>query len=121
MTAVKKVNYTPEVVKTMLEMYGAVGIEPEQHEARQKAMEDIAEFAGKTVASVRAKLSSEGVYIPKPKAEKTGEKRILKSDLVDQIADNAGLENAEFFESLAGANKAVLEYIIKLQADGESE
>jgi len=115
MTVEKKVNYKPEVVVKMLAVYAAAGIGPENEGARQEAMENIAEFAGKTVASVRAKLSSEGAYIPKVKAEKTGEKRILKSDLVDQIADNAKLENDEFFESLAGANKAVLEYILKLQ------
>lgn len=115
MTVEKKVNYKPEIVEKMLAVYAEAGTSPDEHDARQAAMETIAEFAGKTVASVRAKLSSEGVYIPKPKAEKTGEKRILKSDLVGQIADNAGLENDEFFESLAGANKAVLEYILSLQ------
>ena len=121
MTATKKVNYTPEVVKTMLEIYGAAGTEPEQHEARQAAMEEIAEFAGKTVASVRAKLSAEGVYIKKPEVEKSVTTRVLKSDLVAQIADNADMKNPEFFESLAGANKAVLEYILDLQGAEDAE
>ena len=121
MTAEKKVNYPPEMVKTMLEVYGAAGVEPEQHDARQAAMENLAETFGKTVASIRAKLSSESVYIKKPEAEKSTTKRVLKSDLVGEIAENAGMENAEFFESLAGANKSVLEYILTLQADAQSE
>ena len=111
MTVAKKVNYTPENVVTMVELYTSA----DSDETRQAAMETLSADLGKTVASIRSKLSHEGVYIAKAKAEKSGEKRILKSDLVDQIADNAGFENDEFFESLAGANKAVLEYILKLQ------
>jgi hypothetical protein len=119
MTVEKKVNYPPEMVKTMLEVYGAVGTEPEQQDDRQAAMEQLAETFGKTVASIRAKLSSESVYIPKVKAEKSTTKRILKSDLVDKIAENAGKENAEFFESLAGANKDVLNYILAMQGSAD--
>jgi hypothetical protein len=121
MTVEKKVNYPPEMVADIVEVYTSIGTEPELHQDRQKAMEQLAEKHGKTVASIRAKLSSEAVYIKKPETEKSTTKRVLKSDLVDEIAENAGKDNAEFFESLAGANKAVLQYILSLQADAESE
>ena len=114
MTLVKKVNYPPEMVKTMLEVYGAA---ENTDEARQEAMEKLSEQFGRTVASIRAKLSFERVYIAKAKPEKSGGTRILKSDIVSLIAKNSGEKNAEFFESLAGANRAVLDYIVRVQTD----
>lgn len=109
----KQVNYTAENVVQMTALYQAADSES----TREIAIEQIAEGLGKTVASVRSKLSHEGIYIPKVKAEKTGTTRVTKSDLVQVIADFAGLENDSFFDSLEGANKAVLAYVIGLQQD----
>ena len=41
--------------------------------------------------------------------------RITKEAIVGEIATNANLKNDQFFESLKGANKSVLAYIVALQ------
>ena len=109
----KVANYTPENVAVMREVYQAASTEAE----RSDAMDTLAEMFGKTVASVRSKLSHEGVYIAKVKAEKSGTTRVLKSDKVDEISAFAGNANDQFFESLAGVNKGVLDYVLALQAE----
>ena len=68
----KQVNYTPEQVTQIVDAYKA-GTEVEQ----------IAQLVGKTVRSVVAKLSREGVYQPKAKAAGVG--RVTKEDLVAKL------------------------------------
>lgn len=67
----KQVNYTPEQVAQIVDAYKA-GTEVEQ----------IAALVGKTVRSVVAKLSREGVYQPKAKPTSS---RMTKEDLVARI------------------------------------
>jgi transposase len=69
------------------------------------SVEFIAETLGKSVRSVIAKLSREGVYTPKAKVGAT--ERVTKAQLIDQIA--ASLEvSAEKLESLEKATKEAL-------------
>jgi len=91
----KTVNYTPEQVAQMVVMY-----------TRGESTTAIAEFVGKTVRSVVAKLSREGVYVPKSKA--TGESRVTKANLIEGIAAKLGVP-AETFESFEKATKEALE------------
>ena len=67
----KNVNYTPEQVTQIVDAYRS-GTDLDQ----------IAQLVGKTVRSVVAKLSREGVYQPKAKANSS---RMTKEDLVARI------------------------------------
>jgi hypothetical protein len=67
----------------------------------------IAEKVGKTVPSVRAKMSSEGFYIPNEKAASTST-RTKKSDTVDLISGLVGGLGEADAEGLAKATAAPL-------------
>ena len=107
----KTVNYSPENETYMREVYDPSASEAE----RTTQIETIAGKLGKTVASVRSKLSHMQVYVPLSKPEATGKGRILKSDILSEIAANANHPNDQFFDSLAGANRDVLKWVIALQ------
>lgn len=97
----KKVqNYTPEQTQKLVADYQA-GV----------AVEAIAEALGKSVRSVVAKLSREGVYQAKSYVSKTGEKPIKKDVVADEIAAILLLTEAET-ESLTKANKTALAKIL---------
>lgn len=98
MTDVTKTNYTPEQTVQLVAGYQA-----------GKTVEQLAEALGKTVRSVVAKLSREGVYVAKTKT--TGVARVRKADLVDQLASKCGVP-PEVFESLEKANHDVLEALV---------
>jgi hypothetical protein len=103
--AEKTVNYTPEQTATMLADY-----------AQGVAVEAIAESLGKTVRSVVAKLSREGVYKRKEYVSKTGERPVRKDETADKIGALAGLSDGEI-DSLTKANKTALAKILaKLSA-----
>ncbi len=95
MTA-KTVNYTPEQTSAMLNDYAA-GV----------SVEAIAAAVGKSVRSVVAKLSREGVYKKKEYVTKNGEAVVKKDALADKMAEVFGLTEAET-ESLTKANKTAL-------------
>ena len=82
------VNYTPDQVNTMVEMY-----------TNGDAVVDIAAEVGKSNRSVIAKLSREGVYVAKPRAVATG--AVRKADIVAAIANSVGAD----LETLAKASK----------------
>jgi hypothetical protein len=98
MTEATKTNYTPEQTAQLVTSYQA-GV----------AVEQLAADMGKTVRSVVAKLSREGVYVAKTRA--TGAARVKKADLVDQLAAKCGVA-PEVFESLEKANHDVLEALV---------
>jgi len=98
--AEKTVNYTPEQTASMLESY-AGGV----------TVEKIAENLGKTVRSVVAKLSREGVYRKKEYVTKTGETPVAKEILADQVGALVGLSEGEI-DSLTKANKTALMKIL---------
>jgi len=92
-------NYTAEMTNTIVEGYKA-----------GETAEVLATKIGKSVRSVVAKLSREGVYVRKGKAAK-GEKAVTKADLIAKIAEKAGVE-ATVLASLEKANKEALEALI---------
>ena len=95
MTA-KTVNYTPEMTAKMLADYAA-GVTPEM----------MAEALGKSVRSIVAKLSREGVYKKKEYKTKTGETPVKKDAHADFIGEALGLTEADT-DSLTKANKTAL-------------
>lgn len=92
----KTVNYTPEMVETIKAAYAA-----------GTANEKIAEMVGKTIRSVVAKLTKEGVYKAKAYVSKTGEKPVKKDAHADAIGAVLNLSEGEI-ESLTKANKTAL-------------
>ncbi len=95
MTA-KTVNYTPEQTAKMVADYQA-GV----------TVESMAEALGKSVRSIVAKLSREGVYQKKVYKTKTGEAVVKKDAWADYIGEALGLSEADT-ESLTKANKTAL-------------
>ena len=95
MTA-KTVNYTPEQTSKMVADYQA-GV----------TVEAMAEALGKSVRSIVAKLSREGVYRKKTYTTKTGEAVVKKDAWADYIGEALGLTEADT-ESLTKANKTAL-------------
>ena len=106
----KKVNYTPEMVADMVTVYGAATDES----TRDAAMDSLATKYGKTVASIRSKLSFEGVYVAKAKPTAKGTNAVKKADMVTAIAEFAN-DDSLSFDSLENANRTVLNYVIDLQ------
>jgi len=99
----KTVNYTPEMTKEIIAAYEAA----EGYDARSEVIANMATKFGKSVASVRQKLSREGVYQKKEYTNKQGEKAESKAHIVGEIAALLGME-AEQVESLEKATKPVL-------------
>ena len=93
----KVTNYTPEQTAQAVSSYQA-GV----------AVEQIALTLGKSVRSVVAKLSREGVYVAKTKA--AGASRVTKADLVGAIAGKAGVPVA-VVASLEKATAEALEAV----------
>jgi hypothetical protein len=105
----KKENYTALQVQQMKDAYLAATNDAE----RKTAVETIAENMGRGVASIRAKLVNAKVYIKPEKTDKTGAPVMQKDAIVDEIATLCGVEDLETFDSLAKANKSVLN-VLKL-------
>ena len=101
----KTVNYTAEQTLKMVADYTS-GVSVEQ----------IAESLGKTVRSVVAKLSREGVYQKKTYTTKTGEAVVKKDAHADAIGAILGLAENEI-ESLTKANKSALAKIFTALAN----
>lgn len=102
MTEATKTNYTTEQTLELVQGYQA-----------GETVEALATRLGKTTRSVVAKLSREGVYVAKTRA--TGQARVRKADLVDQLATKCGVA-PEVFESLEKANHDVLEALVARMA-----
>lgn len=100
----KVLNYTPEQVAALRADY-ADGV----------SVEMIAEKLGKSVRSIVAKLSREGVYQKKEYVSKTGEKPVKKDTVADAIGAVLLLTEAET-ESLTKANKTALAKIFSALA-----
>ena len=98
MTAEKTVNYTEAQTKELVELYKA-----------GETVEALATKLGKSTRSIVAKLSREGVYQAKTKANAVP--RVRKAELVDRLAQACGVA-PEVFESLEKANHEVLEHLV---------
>lgn len=107
MAAEKTVNYTPEMTVKMLQDYAA-GV----------TVEAIAESMGKTVRSVVAKLSREGVYRKKEYVTKNGERPVKKDVHADAIGRILQLSEGEV-DSLTKANKSALVKIFEALANSK--
>ena len=110
MATAKTVNYTPEQTAELKAAYVAA-----------PTAETVAMFAdkfGKTVKSIVAKLSREGVYKKAEYVTKTGEKPVKKDTHADAIGAVLGLTEAET-ESLTKANKTALVKIFKALANSK--
>lgn len=106
-TTAKAVNYTPEQVTKMVTEYQS-----------GTTVESIAETLGKSVRSVVAKLSREGVYVAKTYVSKSGEPVAKKDMVADAIGNVLGLTEAET-ESLTKANKTALSKIFAALANSK--
>jgi hypothetical protein len=101
MATTKNVNYTPEQTAAIVAAYGE-GV----------SAESIAASLGKSVRSVIAKLSREGVYKAKERVSKTGAPIVKKDELVDAMQIEFNLTEAEA-DSLTKANKTALAKILQ--------
>ena len=96
-----KTNYTDEQVQTLRDNY--VGAD------NTTELPQLAEQVGKSVPSVRAKLSQMGLYVTPEKAE-AGTHRETKADKAAEIAGIIELNEPET-EALAKTTNAVLDKI----------
>lgn len=105
--AEKAINYTPEQTQMLVSEYQA-GI----------SVEDLAQQLGKSVRSIVAKLSREGVYQKKVYKTKTGEPVIKKDAHADAIGAILRLPENDV-ESLTKANKSALKAIFEALANSK--
>jgi hypothetical protein len=103
----KTVNYTPEQTLKIIADYQA-GV----------TVESIAETMGKTVRSVVAKLSREGVYQKKTYTTKSGKPVQKKDQTADAIGAILRLTESET-ESLTKCNKTALQKIFDALAQSK--
>ena len=89
-------NYTEEMVETMVAGYTS--------NPSRETVEFLAKEYGKSIRSIIAKLSREGVYIAQPRTTKNGNPIVRKADVVAKIG--ASLEGE--FPSLVKASKSDL-------------
>jgi hypothetical protein len=105
--AEKAINYTPEQTAALVADY-ADGISVEQ----------LAMQLGKSVRSIVAKLSREGVYQKKEYKTKTGEAVVKKDSVADAIGAILRLPENDV-ESLTKANKSALKAIFEALANSK--
>lgn len=105
--AEKTLNYTPEQTAKLVADYQA-----------GMAVEALAEALGKSVRSIVAKLSREGVYKKKEYKTKTGEAVVKKDAHADAIGAILRLPENDV-ESLTKANKAALKAIFEALANSK--
>ena len=105
--AEKALNYTPEQTAQVVADYLA-GV----------TVESIAENLGKSVRSIVAKLSREGVYQKKVYTTKTGEPVQKKDMTADAIGRILNLSEADT-DSLTKANKRALKAIFDALANSK--
>jgi hypothetical protein len=95
-------NYSDETVATMHSLYEA--------NPTRETVEQLAETFGKSVRSVIAKLSREGIYVAQPRVTKSGEPVVRKSELVAEIEEHFGIE----VPTLVKASKADLQALASI-------
>ena len=100
MAEVRAKNYTDDMVAEMTKAYTA--------NPNRETVDALAKQFGKTVRSIIAKLSREGVYIAQPRVTKSGEPVVRKAELVAQINAKLGEE----FPTLVKASKVDLQNLV---------
>ena len=99
-TAIRPKNYTDEMVASMTAQYEA--------NPTRDTVDALAAEMGKSVRSIIAKLSREGVYVAQPKVTKSGEPVVRKQELVSEVAQHFGIE----LPTLVKASKADLQRLV---------
>tara|TARA_R100000951_G_scaffold35250_1_gene29825 strand:+ start:5675 stop:5995 length:321 start_codon:yes stop_codon:yes gene_type:complete len=99
-TAIRPKNYTDEMVAQMIDAYEA--------NPSRETVDMLAGEMGKSVRSIIAKLSREGVYVAQPKVTKTGEPVVRKQELVATLQSHFGIE----IPTLVKASKADLQRLV---------
>lgn len=105
--------YTKEVTARLVAEYKAA----ESAEARQAVMEAFASELGVKVASVRAKLVREEVYV---KQERETKRKATKAELVTAIATRMG-ESEDKLDSLSKATASALRAVLKALPEAETQ
>jgi len=82
-------NYTPEETLFMVEAYTA--------EPSRETVEKLAEKLEKSIKSIIGKLSREGVYQRAAYKSKSGDDPVTKMELVNNVAENLGIEIDDLF------------------------
>ena len=103
----KVVNYTDAMVARLHEGYDGSASDAD----RKEQVAALAAELGKSEASIRAKLTSEGIYVPYSKAP-AGKNTVRKAAMVGAIATQLGV-HVETVESLEKANKVALALILQ--------
>ena len=101
--AAKTINYTPEMTVALVKAYKAA--------PTVETVETFANRFAKSVKSIVAKLSKEGVYVAKTYATKAGTKPVAKEDMATFLGERLNMDEASA-SSLAKANKKALETIV---------
>lgn len=103
------VNYTDEMVAEVVADYQAA----DSVNARDEVVTAYAEKFGKSVASIRAKLVREGVYVAKVKAEKAeaGARGMNKEELVNAVRIFVGARDGQL-DSLVKATRNDLRVLV---------
>ena len=104
MSKVTVVNYTPEQTAAVVSGY-----------SNGMTVEILAADMGKSVRSIIAKLSREGVYKAKVYTTKAGEPAVLKDAHADAIGSILNLSEPEI-TSLTKCNKSVLRKVFEALA-----
>ena len=94
-------NYTDKMVQHMVSEY--------KSNPTRATVDALAVEFGKSVRSVIAKLSREGVYVAQQRQTKSGEPVVRKADIVAMLENHLDLE----LPSLVKASKTDLEHLIK--------
>ena len=96
-------NYSDEMVKQIIADYTA--------NPTMTTVNDLAETTGKTVRSLIAKLSREGVYQKKERTTKSGAIVQTKADIVKLISEKTDIDEASI-SSLTKASKIALQRLL---------
>ena len=102
----KTVNYSDEAVARLHEVYDGTATD----EVRKAQVRQLADELGKNEASIRAKLTHEGIYVALAKVEKTGT-TVRKAELVQAIADKIDAD-VDVVGSLEKATKVALSKVL---------
>ena len=103
-----KVNYTDEMVQTVLSMYAELGNE---------GLEQIAQAVGRPVRSVRSKLVREGVYVAEAKPAKAAKAEgPTKKELLLELESLVNFS----VDGLMPATKEAIQLLIAFARQAES-
>ena len=102
----KVVNYTDEMVARLHAVYDGEATD----EVRKAQIKELAEELGKSEASIRAKLTREGIYVKLTQAT-AGKAGKSKAQLVQEIANKIGADE-DVIGSLEKATKVALNHVL---------